>query len=167
MTERTVAGLRCSEVLARLSDYIDGELGAAEVKDVEEHLLSCPNCERFGKNFGSMVVSLRSRPETAHPVDSELVTRLLAQLDELSPASALPRRLLNRVYHLARRNTLAGNRRNIQDHYDLGNDLYREFLDPTMMYSSGIFEQLVIRATANIATPKIIWFFFIFFTLRL
>jgi anti-sigma factor RsiW len=85
MTERTVAGLRCSEVLARLSDYIDGELDAAEVKDVEKHLLGCPNCERFGKNFGSMVVSLRSAPKPAHPVDSELVTRLLAQLDELSP----------------------------------------------------------------------------------
>lgn len=85
MTERTVAGLRCSEVLARLSDYIDGELDAAEVKHVEEHLLGCPNCERFGKNFGSMVVSLRSAPKSAHPVDSKLVTRLLAQLDELSP----------------------------------------------------------------------------------
>ena len=85
MTERTVAGLRCSEVLARLSDYIDGELDAAEVKDVEEHLLGCPNCERFGKNFGSMVVSLRSAPESAQPVDSELLTRLLAQLDELGP----------------------------------------------------------------------------------
>ena len=85
MTERIVAGLRCSEGLARLSDYIDGELDAADVKQVEEHLLGCPNCERFGKNFGSMVVSLRSAPETAHRVDSELVTRLLGQLDELSP----------------------------------------------------------------------------------
>ncbi len=84
MIERTVAGLRCSEVLARLSDYIDGELDAADIKQVEEHLLGCPNCERFGKNFGSMVVSLRSAPETAHRVDSQLVTRLLGQLDELS-----------------------------------------------------------------------------------
>ena len=84
MTERTVAGLRCSEVLARLSDYIDGELDAVEVSEVEEHLLGCPNCERFGKNFGSMVVSLRSAPETAHRIDSELVSRLLGQLDELS-----------------------------------------------------------------------------------
>lgn len=84
MTERTVAGLRCSEVLARLSDYIDGELDAAEVKRVEEHLLGCPNCERFGKNFGAMVVSLHGEADPPRPVDSGLVTRLLAQLDELT-----------------------------------------------------------------------------------
>ena len=87
MTERTVAGLRCSEVLAQLSDYIDGELGAAEVKRIEEHLLGCPNCERFGKNFGSMVVSLRKAPDAAGTVDSKLVGRLLMQLDELTPES--------------------------------------------------------------------------------
>lgn len=85
MTEKTVAGLRCSEVLAQLSDYIDGELGAAEVTHIEEHLLGCPNCERFGKNFGSMVVSLRNAPDAAQSVDSELVSRLLAKLDELTP----------------------------------------------------------------------------------
>lgn len=85
MTERTVAGLRCSEVLARLSDYIDGELDAAEVKDIEAHLLGCPNCERFGKNFGSMVVSLRTGSDATYHVDSALVTRLLAQLDALGP----------------------------------------------------------------------------------
>ena len=85
MTERIVAGLRCSEVLAQLSDYIDGELGTAEVKHIEEHLLGCPNCERFGKNFGSMVVSLRRTLDAPESVDSKLVSRLLAQLDELTP----------------------------------------------------------------------------------
>jgi anti-sigma factor RsiW len=84
MTERIVAGLRCSEVLAQLSDYIDGELGTSEVEPIEEHLLGCPDCERFGKNFGSMVVSLRRKPDTPESVDSKLVSRLLARLDELS-----------------------------------------------------------------------------------
>ena len=83
MSERTVAGLRCSEVLARLSDYIDGELEADDVNQIEEHLLGCPNCERFGRNFGSMVVALRRAPDAPDSVDSELVSRLLTQLDAL------------------------------------------------------------------------------------
>jgi len=44
-----------------------------------------------------------------------------------------------RAYHATRRNSLSGSRRNIQAHYDLGNDFYRLWLDPTMTYSSGIF----------------------------
>ncbi len=39
-----------------------------------------------------------------------------------------------------RRNTREGSRRNISEHYDLGNDLFQLFLDETMTYSAGIFE---------------------------
>lgn len=46
----------------------------------------------------------------------------------------------NRLYHLARRNTLKRSRENIQEHYDLSNDFYQCFLDPTMTYSSAKFE---------------------------
>ncbi len=45
----------------------------------------------------------------------------------------------HRLVHLRRRNTIVGSRRNIRQHYDLGNDFYQLFLDPTMNYSSGIF----------------------------
>jgi cyclopropane-fatty-acyl-phospholipid synthase len=38
------------------------------------------------------------------------------------------------------RNSRAGSRRNISAHYDLGNDFFSLMLDPTMMYSCGIFE---------------------------
>lgn len=40
---------------------------------------------------------------------------------------------------LIRRNTRAGSRRNILAHYDLGNDFYALWLDPSMSYSSGIY----------------------------
>jgi cyclopropane-fatty-acyl-phospholipid synthase len=40
---------------------------------------------------------------------------------------------------LARRNTVARSREQISAHYDLGNDLYELFLDPTMMYSCAVF----------------------------
>ncbi|GGA78249.1 cyclopropane-fatty-acyl-phospholipid synthase [Arenimonas soli] len=46
---------------------------------------------------------------------------------------------LLRGWHALRRNTRAGSRRNIAAHYDLGNDLFKLFLDESMMYSSAIF----------------------------
>jgi cyclopropane-fatty-acyl-phospholipid synthase len=45
-----------------------------------------------------------------------------------------------KAFHLLRRNTKSGSRKNIVAHYDLGNDFYRLFLDETMTYSSGLFE---------------------------
>lgn len=43
--------------------------------------------------------------------------------------------------HLRNRNTRRGSRDNISAHYDLGNDFFRLFLDPSMMYSSAVFER--------------------------
>jgi len=48
---------------------------------------------------------------------------------------------LAKAWHFLRRNTLEGSRRNIEAHYDLGNDFYRLWLDETMMYSSAIWER--------------------------
>lgn len=44
-----------------------------------------------------------------------------------------------RLVHSLHANTLSGSRKNISAHYDLGNELYSRFLDPTMMYSSALF----------------------------
>jgi cyclopropane-fatty-acyl-phospholipid synthase len=49
-------------------------------------------------------------------------------------------RLFQRVVHLVNRNTKAGSRRNIHAHYDLGNEFYSLWLDPTMTYSSARFD---------------------------
>ena len=46
---------------------------------------------------------------------------------------------LSRLAYLLHRNTLSGSRRNIQAHYDLGNEFYALWLDPTMTYSSALF----------------------------
>lgn len=48
---------------------------------------------------------------------------------------------LHKLFHFLHRNTLTGSRNNIGAHYDLGNNMFELFLDPTMMYSSGIFER--------------------------
>lgn len=80
MKERHLGGMRCSEVLAVLSEYVDGELDDAVVGKVENHLLGCPNCERFGRNFGSMVVSLRKESELGSEREPEIMGRLLERL---------------------------------------------------------------------------------------
>ena len=51
-------------------------------------------------------------------------------------------RRMDRLAHLLRKNTVSGSRRNISAHYDLGNDFYAEWLDKSMTYSAGLFENL-------------------------
>ena len=41
--------------------------------------------------------------------------------------------------HVSRANTKKGSKRNILAHYDLGNDFYSAWLDPTMTYSSALY----------------------------
>lgn len=55
-------------------------------------------------------------------------------------AATTPGRLAARLRHLTRQNTREGASRNIARHYDLGNAFYKQWLDPTMTYSSAIFE---------------------------
>ena len=45
-----------------------------------------------------------------------------------------------KLAHLVNRNTHAGAKKNIAAHYDLGNDFYAPWLDPTMTYSSALFD---------------------------
>ncbi len=50
-------------------------------------------------------------------------------------------RALARVAHLLRPNTRKGSRKNIHAHYDLGNQFYARWLDPSMTYSSAVYER--------------------------
>ena len=48
-------------------------------------------------------------------------------------------RLANSIRHGRNHNSLRGSQRNIEFHYDLGNDFYELWLDPSMSYSSAVF----------------------------
>jgi cyclopropane-fatty-acyl-phospholipid synthase len=65
----------------------------------------------------------------------------LANQAALAMASPLTRLLNvpNDLRHRLRGNTRAGSRRNIHAHYDLSNELFALFLDPSMTYSSAVF----------------------------
>ena len=45
----------------------------------------------------------------------------------------------NKISHFKRANTIDGSKKNISEHYDLNNDFFASFLDPTMTYSSAYF----------------------------
>ncbi|MGE8561511.1 MAG: class I SAM-dependent methyltransferase [Acinetobacter sp.] len=45
-----------------------------------------------------------------------------------------------KAWYKTRKNSIDGSRKNIADHYDLSNDFFKLFLDPSMMYSSAVFK---------------------------
>lgn len=62
----------------------------------------------------------------------------LAGIDSgLARLGALPAR----AWHALRANSRRGSRRNIEAHYDLGNDFFALFLDGSMTYSAALFER--------------------------
>jgi cyclopropane-fatty-acyl-phospholipid synthase len=62
--------------------------------------------------------------------------------------------LLYRLKHLFNANTKAGSKKNIEAHYDLGNDFYRLWLDPSMTYSAALFGGDFKRSTADAQAEK-------------
>ncbi len=69
----------------------------------------------------------------------QLIARNRRVLEQVNGGTAQLLSPLRRLWNLARANSRRGSRQNIAAHYDLGNDFFRLFLDPTMTYSSGIF----------------------------
>jgi anti-sigma factor (TIGR02949 family) len=80
--EKVIAGLSCGDVLARLSEYLDGELSATDRARVETHLRGCDGCARFGGELRATVHALRARL-LARPAElpRELTERLSRALD--------------------------------------------------------------------------------------
>jgi cyclopropane-fatty-acyl-phospholipid synthase len=63
----------------------------------------------------------------------------LAEADDRGISFARLGRVLNRWRHASNANTPSGSRRNIQAHYDLSNEMYEKFLDPSLVYSCALF----------------------------
>lgn len=63
----------------------------------------------------------------------------LALLNKMDSSRPLLARLSSRLMHMFNANTVAGSKKNIAAHYDLGNEFFSLFLDPTMMYSAAIY----------------------------
>ncbi len=78
--ERVVAGMTCGEILAVLSDFLDGDLDAPRQQHVIEHLRGCDWCERFGGSFSEIVGSLRRELAEPAPLSAEVAARLRSRI---------------------------------------------------------------------------------------
>ena len=76
---------------------------------------------------------------------TSLIRIMIRNLDHFTRLEKGWARIKNVVHycqHSLRHNSIANSRKNIYEHYDLGNDFYRLFLDPSLNYSSGVFADL-------------------------
>jgi anti-sigma factor RsiW len=79
--ERLVAGLYCSQVLAMLNDYLDGELTSEDKGRVDAHLAGCDWCERFGAGMAAVVKEVKRLGQAPEPESEAIRARLLRKLE--------------------------------------------------------------------------------------
>lgn len=70
----------CLEIFARLSEYIDGELEAADCTHIEQHIADCPPCIEFLRSLRQCVQASRIVEDRGEcpPMPPELEARLKA-----------------------------------------------------------------------------------------
>lgn len=73
------------------------------------------------------------------PTLIRILSRNKDVVDNIDGGFAALGKIILKGFHALNKNSTKGSKRNIAAHYDLGNDLFKLFLDPSMMYSSGIF----------------------------
>ncbi len=101
-------------------------------------------CALFGNvGFGEAYVDGEWETDNIAAVISWFIQNIAANQGSQASSTRLAGTNLlkayNRVLHLLRPNSVTTSRRNISEHYDLGNDFYGLWLDKTMTYSSGRF----------------------------
>jgi len=118
-----------------------GERGASPHAVIEVHNPDFYRRLLKGGSIGaaeSFIDGEWSSPELTDVI--RLVARNLAWLDKVEARTAWLTWTLQQWQHWMRGNTRSQAKKNILAHYDLGNDLYRLFLDTEMQYSSAVFQ---------------------------
>ncbi|HEX6903042.1 MAG TPA: zf-HC2 domain-containing protein [Thermoanaerobaculia bacterium] len=77
--ERVVAGLHCGEVLADLTEYVEGWLGQDRSQRLGEHLRGCEGCRRLLHDLGLVIRAVRALPE--QPLAPDVEARLQTSLN--------------------------------------------------------------------------------------
>ena len=140
--DRIDAGLISGGIEARLPDGTHRVLGGRAPGPVA--IVDMPSWRAIvrlvtGGSAGWYVAWAAGEWSSPDPVPLfDLFMRNAKSLGDTARAGGVVR-FLGRLGHWLRRNDKSGSRRNIEFHYDLGNDFYSLWLDPGMTYSSAIF----------------------------
>lgn len=131
---------------AQLTFEEEGEvisLGNNEAALQGRVIIHDPHCYKkilLGGSIGAgeaYIEGLWSSPDLTKVI--QVLGRERQALNKLDKSFARVMSIPSWIYHKARKNTQAGSKKNILAHYDLGNDMYRTFLDKEMLYSSAIY----------------------------
>jgi RNA polymerase sigma-70 factor (ECF subfamily) len=82
--DRVIAGLHCGEVLADLTEHLDGRLAGERAQQVDEHLDGCAPCRRVAGDLAAAVRAVRQVPDA--PLAAEVEADLFAALREAGAA---------------------------------------------------------------------------------
>ncbi|MDC3108559.1 cyclopropane-fatty-acyl-phospholipid synthase family protein [SAR86 cluster bacterium] len=69
----------------------------------------------------------------------EFLTKNYSSISTIVDGKVLGR-IFTKIQHRLNKNSISGSKKNIEAHYDLGNDFYSMWLDKTMTYSSGFYK---------------------------
>ena len=141
IAERALAGIRHGTIV------IEGPSGTSThgtgepVARLRVHDPACFRRMVLGGTVGAGESYMAGLWDSDELVD--LVRIMLRNRDALAileGLGAVPAAALDGVRHVLRRNSRAGSRRNIRQHYDLGNEFFRLFLDERMIYSAAVYD---------------------------
>ena len=142
---RLVAKLRTlTQGAIRFSDSVSSEVFGNAVAETKDFSLAVQDPAFYGRiatggSLGFAESYLRGEWKTDHLTG--LLRTLYQHFDAADSIGIVPHigRLLRSTVGPLHRNTRDKSKRQIAAHYDLSNDFFRLFLDPTMMYSSAWF----------------------------
>lgn len=140
--DRIDTGLAEGRIIAILPSGERRQLGGrAPGPEAEVHIASWRAFLRLASagSIGWYIAWAKGEWSSPDPVPLfELFTLNRHTLGSTGRANGLGR-MARRLWHWGNRNSRAGSKRNIHQHYDLGNDFYSVWLDPTLAYSSALF----------------------------
>jgi len=134
--------LRKVPVTARLATgetYGDRDTPAIEISNPDAFFARLGQSPMIGLGESYMAGEWRTAPGTDL---ADALAPFAARLTELIRPAFYKMRHIVLPRGLNPENTREGSRKNIERHYDLSNDMFEQFLDPSLSYSSALFTRL-------------------------